>query len=331
MMTVAPTAIDLDGLRHTLRELGYNEIVTNESAPLVHHILSDLNLASQQYTDLLRHYDDLFVRWQQQQQNKQQSEGKNASMAQLLDLSRLSDIDMSFLGGGGQLDESFMLRTVEEARQRIDALSEEAVKAKEESENFRKQNESLKEELKKSQMTSQELSHLLQTKSTTQEAMQKELSALKDKKNESTVINQIIRLVKTAIGVLPSDLQPAFTARLGVDSIESLCAVLSDVILRLKREMESINISLKEAKNATEKLRKQSEDAEESSFKIKAMVTNYQGQIADLMGKLHQHEFERGLQADLAAQLASLESINNIIKDKLASLEYLKHHSSVNV
>lgn len=316
-MAVSSQSVDVEHLRRTLQELGYRENIPSDAAPLVHHILTDLNQATKQYTDLLRHYDELFARWQDDHPNATRHEGAPAS-----DLTHLTGLDSSMLGGTGPMDESFMLRTVEEARSRIEQLGAELDQVKGENEQLRGEREALQAEVQKSQMTSQELSQLLHTKHTQQEALHSELVALK-KTTETGITFQLNSLVKTAISLLPSDLQVAYTAKV-TDSSDSLVSLLGDVLGRVRREMEQRIAALNDAKSMTERAQKDHEAAEEAAAKVKGLVTMYQGQIAELMSRLHQKDFERGLQADIASQISSLEGYNNMIKEKLGILERLK-------
>lgn len=319
-MAVSPQSVDAEHLRRTLQELGYRESIPNDAAPLVHHILTDLNQATKQYTDLLKHYDELFARWQDDHPDTARHGGSPAN-----DLTHLTGLDSSMLGVTGPMDESFMLKTVEEARSRIEQLGTELEHVKGENAQLRAEREALQAEVQQSQMTSQELSQLLHTKHTQQEALHSELVALK-KTTETGITFQLNSLVKTAISLLPSDLQVAYTAKV-TDSSDSLINLLGDVLGRLRREMEQRVATLNEVKSMAERAKKDHEAAEEAAAKVKGLVTMYQGQIAELMSRLHQKDFERGLQADIASQISALEGYNNMIKEKLTILDRLKQES----
>lgn len=312
----AASPVDVDHLRRTLQELGYKEPVTNDSAPLIHHVLTDLKQSTEQYTDLLRHYDDLFARWQLSQT------GSTGGRFGDLELTHLTGLDSSMLGIG-QVDESFMLNAVEQARTRIDTLTAEVQNLQAENRKLQMERENMSGELQKTQITAQELSQLLHTKHGHLDTLQAELDTLR-KKTTSGFGIQLNSAVKTAIAMLPTDLQPAYNAKVS-DSIEGQASLMMEILQRVGRESAAQAAALKEAKKLAETLKIEQEASEQAMSRMTVGVSQYQAQIAELNARLHQQSFERSLHTDIASQIEALEGVNQMMKEKVAMLERLKH------
>lgn len=278
MMATATAAVDVEHLRRTLSELGYHELLVPEAAPLVHHILTDMKQATLQYTELLHHYDDLYARWQQESANRT-----------VLDTSQLSALDSSMFESHN-VDESFMLQAVEQARARIETLAASV-------QSLQSEKETLTAELRKSQTTAHEISQHLHAKHAQVDALQAELHAMATKQDLGAS-QQLLIAAKTAISLLPIELQSSFTAKLS-DSAETQLSTLNEVLIRLRKEMASQATALQEAWSQAERLKREYDGTEQAMAKMKAGVAQYQTQIADLNARLHQRDFEKSLQSDV--------------------------------
>lgn len=318
------SAVDVDHLRRTLLELGYHEQLTSEAAPLVHHILADLNLSTKHYNDLLQHYDELHAQVQ-----GEKSAAPPRADANVFDLTHISGLDFSMLGiDGRNLDESFILRAVEEARSRIEALQRENDLLRSEAKKTKEEKDALSADLQRSQAASQELSQLLHAKRTQLDSLQSELAAQR-KRSESGLATQLLSLVRGALSLLPAELQTAFAAKLtDSEAPEVLLSVLASIQQRVRQELETKNARLRDAGAEAEKVRSECATLEETVLKLRTGVTQYQGQIAELNNRLHEVEVEKSMQADLQIQLKNLERVNDMIREKLAFLEKLKHENS---
>lgn len=292
MMTAV--GVDVDSLRRALRELGYSEYLDVESAPLVHRILSDLNHLANQYTSLTGDYDNLATRLQEETQSKKNSLNKaGGSYDGLLDTSFLS----SFPGMASTGDESFMLQAVEQARSIIDQLTAENRKLTDDLAGAAQERDKLTQEIQKLQLATQELSQLLNTKTTHLETTKKELDGLKRQWNAG-VGQQLGVVIRTAIALLPLELQSSYSAKMS-DTTEGQLACLQDIINRLSKETQASSSSAKSAQAMLDKLKREHNAAEDAMVKMKAGIAQYQSQVAELNARLHQKEFENSLQADV--------------------------------
>lgn len=289
MMTAHNTKVDVDHLRRTLVELGYPEPVTPDAAPLIHRILTDLQQVTHQYSDLSQHYDDLVVRYQRETSTEKTSPN--------LDFTHLSGLDASLLGMSNIMDDSFMLRTVEEARAKIDTLQAEVQALQAEAGKLLSEKEAVFNELQQSQLTAQELSQLLHSRNGQVDALQSELETQK-KKTDVGFMLQLGAVVKTAIYMLPNELHQAFAAKFS-DSPEAQTGLLTEVLQRLQRDGDGKSAKLKEVLIQLEKCQVERSELEESLCKLKAGVSQYQTQIADLNARLSRKDFETTIQTDV--------------------------------
>lgn len=319
----AISAVDVDHLRRTLTELGYHEQLSTEAAPLVHHILADLNLSTKQYNDLLQHYDDLFARWQSETAS---TPPKRDSLS--LGMSQLSGLDLSMLGiDSRNLDESFMLRAVEEARLRLESLQVQVETLKGDNTKLTEEKNALASDLQRAHSASQELSQVLNTKRALVDNLQSELVTLK-KKSDSNFTFQLLNIVKNAISFLPAELQSSYAFKLiDNETPEALLVVLSTALQRIKQDLEAKASQLRESNAEIEKVRGHCFSLEESALKLKTGITQYQGQIAELNNRIYEKDVENSMQGDLQTQLKHLERLNDTIREKVALLDRLKQEN----
>ena len=296
-MMAASAEVDVDYLRRALLELGYGEALPAEAAPLVHHMLADLNQSTRQYNDLLADYDQLAAHFQEQQALLE----KKATGRNIMDLTHITGLDSSILGLSGSLDESLMLQTVEQARTQIESLEAEKVRLEEERSRVVSERDALKVDVNKAQLAAQELSQLLQAKHTHLDSLQREVEKLKRRNLSNAAGLQALALLKYAINLLPPQVQPGFAAKVAGadDSVEHTLSLTDEVLQRVKRELEDREEKLQAAQATVESTTRQHRALEEGLASMRGGITQYQNQVAELNARLSQREFESSLQADV--------------------------------
>lgn len=331
MAADSPVAVDVEHLQRTLSQLGYQDKLSAEAAPLVHRILIDYSTLSSQYEELGKLYDELFAQWKKSEQTSTPVAKKGGEYS-ALDLTHLSGLDSSVLlelGVPSATDTSFMLQAVEQARSRVDALMAQVEELTLANKKLGEDKSALVADLQKSQCAAQELSQLLHAKHGHLDALQGELDGLK-RKNDLGFLIQLNTLVKSLISLLPTSLQDSFLVKISdSDSFDSLLSLAMETIHRLKREDQTLGERLVEAQEKLEVLNREKLAGEEALAKMKSGVSQYQSQVAELNHRLYQKEFDKSLQADLKSQMIALEGVNNTIREKLAVLDRLKHDASL--
>ena len=278
MMGIGP--VDVDHLRNTLLELGYHESFGTDCAPLLHHLLADYNQLTKQHLELLNAYEEL-------QRNKVVEVAKDGKRS----------FDLAF--DGLELDGSFTTRSLEQARQNVNELKIQVTSLSEENKKLKEERNGISGELINSQKAANELSNLIHSKNSLLENLQNELAQLKKKVSDKSFVNQMSHLVHTAIGILPLQYQALFASKINDVSVEAMCELLTEVLLKIKKESEGQNRKFEEQRKRLERSLKENNASEESLAKLKAGLSQYQGQIVDLNSRIHQYEFNASLSADV--------------------------------
>ncbi len=329
-----PAAIDIDHLSRALGELGYTERVTPETAPLVHHILNDLKQATTEYADLLQHYDALYAEQKRAAASASVSRvggeagegrgGEGSASSRPFDFGgNASSLDTSMLLGQN-VDESFMLQAVERAQGRIDELTAQVEELQVQGSAWKNERDAMAVEVQRTKEALNEATLSLAAKQKLTEALQGEIASGRTLK-ETQVNQPLVTAIRMAINALPFEVQASYTARVASEAPpEGLFGTLQEVLLRVRREIENQSKVAGESTGAVERLRRQQEESNATVGKLKAGLAQYQAQVAALTARLAQKDFERGLQGDIAAQLAAMEGVNAMLKEKLVVLDKVR-------